>query len=422
MSHIDETGFHRTTKAEYLANLKAGYRGIYGADINLDPDTADGQRLDKEASLLDELAQTLEDVYNGRSPAGAIGAALARLVGINGVTKKGPLFTTTSVVLGGIPGTVIPAGSLVGASSNATIKVQTTADATIGGGSVSPAVPVAALVYGAIVIPAGTLDTPLTVISGWTTVAQAADAAVGTTGETDAALRARRAASVALPSQAILDGLEAAILQITNVGQARVRENPADTTQTLADGGSLVAHAIEAMCLPPDGGSFSSEDLKAIAQVIWLKRSLGVTMVGGHTEVITDSQGVDHDISFDIPGAGIVLKPIYVEIHTATPLSSGDQDAVAQAIEARGRGLLKVNGVPLPGSKISEAVAASDVYDAITFLKLTTMPQLKVSKVLIGLTAWPTVEDDIPLAYNEIAAWGATVDPDVGAQIKFVSP
>lgn len=407
MTYIDSLGFHRTRLDEYLANLQAGYRSIYGADINLDPDTADGQRIGIEAEALSDLAGVLEDIYNGRSPAGAIGAGLARLVRINGVTKKGPSFSETTVTLGGAPGTIVASGSLVGASSDATIKVQTTATVTIGGGGTVPA-PVAALVIGPILILAGTLDTPLTVIPGWTAVTQSADAAVGTLGETDAALRARRAASVALPSQAILDGLEAALLQIPNVAQARVRENPEDTTQTLADSGSLAAHSIEVMAVPPSGGSFSSDDLQSIAKTIWLKRSLGVTMVGSQTEPVVDSQRVTHTISFDIPGAGIFLKPIYVEVHTATALSGGAQTAVREAIAERGNGLLNINGETLAGSQLAETVAVSDIYDAITWLKMTSMPGLKVSKVFIGLAASPTTETDIPMFYNWIASWSSS--------------
>lgn len=406
MTYIDSLGFHRTRLDEYLASIQAGVRGIYGANANLDPDTADGQYLGVFAEAISDLAGILEQSYNGRSPAGAIGAGLARLVRINGVTKKEPAFSEAPVTLGGVPGTFIPAGSLVGSSSDATLKFATAADYTLDGGGAATG-QAKAQVAGPIVATAGALDTPLTVISGWTTVTNSADATLGTTGETDAQLRARRAASVALPSQAILDGLEAALLQLPGVEQALVRENPEDTTQTLADGGALTAHSIEVLV---KGG-----DNLQIAQTIWLKRSLGVTMVGLHTETITDSQGVDHVINFDIPSAGIFEKPIYVEVHTAVALSGDAQTMVRQAIADRGNGLMSVNGTPLPGSKIGETVAVSDVFEAITVLKATTLPTLKVSKVFISIAPSPTTGDDLTMFYDWLPTWDA-------GNVTFASP
>ncbi len=158
----------------------------------------------------------------------------------------------------------------------------------------------------------------------------------------------------------------------------------------------------------------------AIAQTIWVRKSLGVTTVGLHTETVTDTQGVPHNIKFDVPGDGIFDKPIYVEVHTATPLSSDDQATVIKAIADRGKGLLPINGEFLPGSQIGETVSVSDVYDAITALKLTSMPSLKVGKIFIGLSASPTLEDDIPMFYDWIATWDATVG--VGAHTTFASP
>jgi uncharacterized phage protein gp47/JayE len=405
--YIDDTGIHAARQDEILAYLQSVFKGIYGVDIDLATETPDGQFIGVLSEVWSDIFQVTVEVFNGRSPAGAIGAALARLVKINGITKKDPAYSSTTVTLGGINGSPVPAGALIGNSQpGVTATFKTLVDGVVGGA----AVPVQATVAGPIPGSAGDLSVPLTVVPGWTTVTNASGVALGTTGETDAVLRARRTASVALASIGILDGLEAALLQVPGVTQARVRENPEDTTQSLADGGTLVAHAIEAMVI---GG-----DPAAIAETIWRKRSLGVTMVGGHVQSVTDSQGVAHDIKFDTLGSGIIGKPIYVEVHTATALSGDVQIQVAQAISDRGNGLLKINDVTLPGSQIAETVSVSDIYDAITALKFSTLPDLKVGKVFIGLAPSPTLEDDIPMAFNWIATW----DPGVSVQTTFVSP
>jgi uncharacterized phage protein gp47/JayE len=412
--YVDDNGFHRASRDDLRAYLEATFKGIHGPNIDLSSEVLDGQLVDALADEWDSIFSLAEQVYRMRSPAAATGAGLARLVQINGIKKQDPAPSVGTVTLTGVPGSIVPAGSLVGnAQPGVAATFATVADATIGGGGTVD-VAVQSTNTGPVPGDDGDLSVVLTLVPGWTSVTNAAPVLLGNAGETDAKLRTRRAASVALSSVGILDGLEGALLQVPGVLQARVRENPEDTTQTLIDGAALAPHAIQAMVI---GG-----DPAAVAQTIWEKRSLGVTMVGGTTVAHVDSQGVSHNIKFDTLGGGINEAPIYVEIHTATPLSSDDQGAIAQAIAQRGGGTLTVNEVVLPGSQIGEGVSVSDVYDAITALKFSSLPSLKVGKIFIGLAAWPTVEDDIPLAYNEIAAWAPTVDPDVGAQIKFVSP
>lgn len=410
LAFIDDTGIHVPRQDEVLAYINSIFYGVYGADIDISPSTDDGQRIGILSEALSDLFQLAVDIFNSRSPAGARGAALARLVKINGITKKDPAPSVGTVTLTGIPGSIVPAGSLVGnALPGVAATFATVVDATIGGGSTVD-VGVQSTATGPIPGDVDDLSVVLTVIPGWTSVTNAAAVILGNTGETDAQLRVRRAASVALSSIGILDGLEAALLQVPGVLQARVWENPEDTTQTLAGGPTLAPHAIEVMTI--DG------DPAVIAQTIWEKRSLGVTMVGGTTVAHVDSQGVSHDIRFDTIGGGITLAPIYVEVHTAVALSPTEKALVAAAIAARGGGTLTVNGVALPGAQIGEAVSVSDIYDAITALKFSSLPNLKVGKIFIGLAPSPTLEDDIALAYNQIA----TFDPSVNVTTTFVSP
>ena len=142
----------------------------------------------------------------------------------------------------------------------------------------------------------------------------------------------------------IVDGLEAALLQIADLQDAVVRENPEDTTQTLADGGTLAPHAIQVIV---EGGADAD-----IAAAIWDKRTLGCTMVGSVVVSITDTQGTPHDVKFDRAAD----EDVYVKVHSPAALTMDQQTAIAQAIQDRGDGLLVYpGGNAIPGSKIGVA-------------------------------------------------------------------
>ena len=400
MSYIDSAGFHRTSRSEILANLQASYQGLYGATADFSEGTPDGKFLGIFADAIDEATGLLETAYRSCSPSSAIGAALARLSLINGLKRETAQSSSTLETLTGTPGTVIPAGSLIGNVTNPTAIYATDSLVTIGsGGTVD--VSVTATTTGAVPGAAGDISKILTVIPGWATATNAADVSQGNGGETDVALRIRRAASVALPSQGIVDGLEATLLALPNVTQVRVRENPEDTTQILPDGGTLVAHAVEVMVV---GG-----DTTDIANAIWLKKSMGVTTVGGHTETVLDTQGFAHDINFDIPGEGIIDEPVYVAIHATPALGSGVQTAIQNAIVAWSEGLLQLDGTILqvgqaptgpvyPPIRLGGGVRWSQIFAPINSVGGAVF----ITEVDLGLTASPTLQTDIPAFYNQL--------------------
>lgn len=395
--YIDSLGIHAAREDEVLAYLQSIWKGIFGAEIDLETESPDGQLTGVLSEIFSALMQVQVQIANGRSPAGAIGAMLARLVKINGVTKKDPAPSSGLVTLTGTAGAIVPSGSKIGnAVPGVTATFITTANATIGGGGSVAGVPIVSTTNGPIPGNAGDLSVILTMAPGWATVVNPADVTLGNTGETDAQLRARRAASVALPSQGIVDGLRAAILQLPTVEQCIVRENPEDTVQTLDDGGTLAPHAIQVIV---KGG-----DHQKIADTIWLKKSAGVTLVGGTTVTVADSQMVDHAIKFDEPPAA---TPIYVTVNTTVALSSDVQTAVKNAIADRGQGKLTINGVPLLGSQIGEDVSVSDVYQAIAYLSVTSIPTLKVNEIDIGTAPSPTTDTPVSIAFDHIATWDA---------------
>lgn len=376
MTTIDDTGLTRTRLDERLAALEAAWRTIFGADIDLAPESLDGQVLGIFSEIIADQDSLLEAIYNGRSPAGAVGAALSRLVMLNGVSRKPFTFSTAPITLGGTPGTVIPMGSLIASSDTISEKdsvFETVAPYTIGGGG-TVAGTVRATTPGAVPAGPGNLTIIQSVISGWTTAINATAATPGTEVETDQALRIRRAESVAISSQGILDGLYAALLQIADVTQVAVYENPTD----IIDSNGLSRHSIHAIVL---GG-----DPADIAEAIWLKKSLGVTQVGAEAVDIVDSQGQTQTMRFDRP----VDTPIYVRVELAVMPNAGTVTAIKNAIVSWGQATSKI-GAPVIWSQV--------------FIPINTIPGLSVVNLFLDDVPSPAVQLGVVVPYNALATW-----------------
>lgn len=383
MTLIDDDGFHRTRLDERLATLEADVRAIYGDDIDLTPESPDGQLLGVFAEAISDVDQLAEDVYNGRSPAGARGAGLARLVRLNGVTKKEEQFSTAPLNVVGVDGTIIPAGSLVASTVDATAVFATIADISIAGGIGSGTV--RATVAGPIEAAPGTITAIKTVISGWTSATNPSAATPGALGESDPALRVRREASVAAPSQGMLDGLYADLAQLPDVRNVVVFENPEDTILTpitTNGGGSLPPHSIQAIV---DGGASD-----AIAAALWRRKSLGVTQVGAISGTVTDTQGFPHTMRWDAP----VDVSVYVTVRVnATSISPALATAIKDALVAYGTETARIG---------------KDVIWSRLFIPINAASTLDIDAVYLGDAPNPSLQQNLAVAYNAIPRWAAS--------------
>ena len=388
---IDDTGFNSLGFNGWLTLLTAQYQSVYGSDIDVSSNSPDGQWLNILAGDFTDLEQLAMDVYNGLAPAGAVGTALSRLVQLNGISRKPAQFSTAPALFGGTNGTVIPAGSLVGSNSDPTKPswqtpgTSPTGDLTIGGGGT-----VAGTLQCTVAGPIAATSTPseLTVIqsqiSGWTSVANTADAVPGMLVEADPALRVRRASSVAMPSQSLLDGLQGAIEALSGVTDAVVYENPTGAT----DSKGLPPHSINAIVL---GGASAD-----IANALWTKASMGVTKVGAQSFTVTDIQGNPQVQNWDVPtdvDVYITIKLSFAPINLAYI-----QAQFAAAIVA----YYSPTGA-LPAG-IGQNIAWFDIATPVNALGLTGKQGLpSVTNVFLGSAPSPVLQADLVVFYNQLA-------------------
>lgn len=269
-----------------------GLYAIYGTDINLDPNSPDGQLINIIAQAEIDMLELIVQVYDSFDPDQAVGTALDFRCAINGIKRAGGTYTQQNVEV-----TVDRALTLAGQDTNPTnpFVVQDTAGNQYN--LITTAALVAAGTYtlvfqaaesGPVTSAINTINDVVTVTLGVTAVNNTELAtSMGIAQETDSALRIRRARSVSIPSKGYLDGLIGSLLDLDGVTQVEVFENVTNAT----DLRGIPAHSIWVIV---SGGTSAD-----IAQVIYVKRSLGCGMKGATIVPITQADGLVIEIQFD---------------------------------------------------------------------------------------------------------------------------
>lgn len=297
---LDETGLTVKTLPEITADLQAGYRKVYGDDINLDSDTPDGQIIGIQAQEGVDLREVLRDIYTARDPDQAQGINLDVLCALNGVKRAGGTFTVTpvsitvdrSVTLKGLDAASesidVPAGVYT-VKDDAGTQFALIDTVTIAAGTHS--LPFRAVTLGAVQVTIGTITTPVTAQAGVTAINNSASVTTqGVDEESDAALRIRRERSVAGPSQGYTDSIEAAVLEVAGVTACICEENVTDVT----DSRGIPPHSIWVIV---EGGADTD-----IANAIYATRSAGSGMKGTEIVDVVRPNGRTMEIKFDRSG------------------------------------------------------------------------------------------------------------------------
>lgn len=264
---------------------------IYGTDINLDPNTPDGQLLNLIAQSKIDMLELIVQAYDSFDPDQAVGTALDKRCAINGIKRAGGTFTQQPISV-----TVDRALTLPGAdTSTAPFTIKDTADNQYTLISTSPFITAGTYTLlfqandvGPVASGLNTINQVVTVTLGVTAVNNVEPAtSVGVAQESDADLRTRRARSVSIPSKGYLDGLIGSLLDLNGVTQVEVFENVTNVT----DLRGIPAHSIWVIVA---GGTATD-----IARVIYIKRSLGCGMKGSTTVDIVQADGLTLTIAFD---------------------------------------------------------------------------------------------------------------------------
>jgi uncharacterized phage protein gp47/JayE len=372
---ITPAGINRPAFADLLETLQATFQSIYGSDAYIQPDSKDGQLLAAVAKAIDDMNAAMVAVYNGFSPATALGAALSNNVRINGINRAVATKSTVLMRVTGVQGTVIPADSIVADANSVqwllpggTIPAEGFLDMTA-----------VAVIEGATEAALNTITQIQSPTRGWQTATNISEAAPGLPVESDAALRRRQAGSVALPALTVLEGIAAAIRALPGVGEVKAYENPTNAV----DANGLVARSISMVVR---GG-----DAMAIGDAIMRKKAPGIPTHGNTTVEVPSITGSTVSINFNIPVAIRIVVAITIKALPGYQVAYTDRIklAVRDYINSLGSGRKVDHGRLYVPAQLNFTDPVKDTFevDAITLARFGN-----------ALAA-----ADVPILYNEVA-------------------
>jgi len=275
MSIINEQGIQIDDLQDIIDQYIAGYKRIYGQDINVEANSPDGQIIYFNAQVDRDNLEFMVDVFNSMNPDTAFGRILDMRVAWNGIRRREQTFTATNITL--VVSRIVSLQGLDGATDGTGLTF-TVADDTGNLFYLDESITLEAGTYsllfraaqgGLIEALPNTIQTIITTLNGVDSVNNPdVPLRIGVPEETDPELRARRRASVSMFAQGYVQSLEARLRNLVDVLDARVWENPEDVTN--ADG--IPPHSIWTVV---DGGT----DFE-IANAMSESRSMGCNMLG----------------------------------------------------------------------------------------------------------------------------------------------
>jgi len=322
--YLDGTGLNIDALEDRIAAVKAALRSLISANFDLSTDQPSGQLVEIQCERTQSALELLRSVYSGWDPDNATGHALTALSLISGTQRRAATFGTVTLTVNLNGGTTLPAGSVAAVSGDLTNRWVTDADVVAPAGPAAD-YPCAATceASGPIQALLGTITVRATLVPGWNSVTNAADAAEGLAEETDTALRRRREQELALGGSTTVDAIRAELLELVGMVSVDVFENDLDVAAA-----GMPPHSVWSVIWDGAGGAVANTD---IAEVIFEEKAGGVRAYGYTVVTHTDEQGNTHQIGFT--RAAQIAIAVEVTIPAANRGADYPGDAaVAQAI------------------------------------------------------------------------------------------
>lgn len=312
---ITPAGITIDTLSDVIASLSERYRAIYGQDIAIGQDTADGQRIGIEAKLNIDIQTALLFLYTSLDVDQAKGEALNRAIKYTGIVRRRATKSVWQLNVSADRALVVPVGYTIKDESGQEWQTVTEYSLSVGLNTVS----FEAVKLGAVVGLIGSTFEQVTVYLGITGITATVSAVVGIDEETDEQLRKRRRISIENPSLSTIGSLTSKLLQVNNVTDCKVYENNTSNFNATL---SLAPHSV--WCVVEGG------DNNAIAEVMAKQKTAGTGMKGAatgrYTETYTRLNGMPYSISYDMLFDRPTYVPIYLRLD-AVRTSSAAVDA-----------------------------------------------------------------------------------------------
>lgn len=381
--YVTPTGVIVPDTSNILSNTQAEYQAVLGTDLIVTSDTPQGVLIVAETASRTEVVNNNAAVANQINPNIAGGVFLDDIMALMGVERIAATKSVISaVLLSGVAGTTIPAGTQAQSSAGDVFESLSTVVIDVGG---TVTVDFASVVTGPVQCPENTLIQVVTNITGWETVINPNAAVVGATTQSDQSARAYRDNTLGFQGNSLAVCITSALYKVDGVTSLTFRENYTKVDATI-DGIFLLANSIWA-CV--NGGA----DLD-IAAALLENKSDGSNWNGAVTvNVVEPASGQTYPVKFDRPDA----VPILVRVTTTNGNSVDIKSAILAYVASQ------ING--LQGFVVGSDVSPSELAISIG----TLYPGTFLTKVEITLASAPTswTTDIIAIALDEIATTAA---------------
>ena len=246
---FNNNGAILTTAPDALAVAQAVFVSTFGANVNLDPSSPNGQTIQELADIINASDNNVAYLLNSLNPNLANGIALDAICANLYLYRKQASYSEVTCQVTGLPNVIIPAVSQV-QSTNQDIFIAES-NITIGSNGQGSGVFIAQVGGNLVPVAVNSITTILTGVNGWDTVNNSTAGNVGTDLETDAALRARFNIAKANASTASYLAVQSAISSLSDVQSFILIENdtsspvtkfsvtiPANTLYLIVSGGT----------------------------------------------------------------------------------------------------------------------------------------------------------------------------------------
>ncbi|CAQ85183.1 MULTISPECIES: baseplate J/gp47 family protein [Photorhabdus] len=317
MLQVTDKGIVIDQLSDIHQRLIDGFKRIYGEDINLDADTPDGQMIGVFSQELANINQVIAFIVQMLDPYEATGSFLEQRAMYAGLVRRGAEFSyIDDVVISGNTGVTLPKDTVL--IDDNRVKWVTLDDVKLNNQG-SARVNLRSQVLGVFSLQADKELQSETVIVGVDKIVTTKEAKPGDDEETDGNFLRRFMRSHSINNHDDRHGIEAALLDLPDVKQARVYENY--TNQT--DDKGVPGHSMNAVLI---GGK--DED---IALAI-LKNKIGGCGLMGNISYSCMYTGVERQVKFD--RAEIVDIKISLLVERINGFHDIDTDGIKKSLAA----------------------------------------------------------------------------------------
>lgn len=293
--YINLTGIIVADTSETKTEVEEEQKEVFGEDVDLSDESPNGVLVNSETIARNGVAVNNANLANQINPNHAGGVFLDAIWSLTRALTGGRKEATRSTFstppdLTGVPGTLIPAGSVALAGED---QFESVSDVTLDGAG-NGSVNFQAVETGPIAAGIGDLNSiAIGSVLGWETVNNTVAATLGQSEEADEISRQRRIDTLALQGISVSKAVTSAISDLDGVKSLSYRENYTGSDATI-DGVFLLANSVYA-CI--DGGTDND-----IAFALFENKTVGANWNGPVSVNVTDpTSGQIYPVAFARP-------------------------------------------------------------------------------------------------------------------------